>query len=109
MSLLPPETAKILFYVLVVFAGIFVYAIRGTYWSLIGDCGINNKIVGVTIGIVSFIGYLPDIVLPLFNSFLFNTFGGNGGYNAYFISSAIIAAAGIILLCVFGRLTRKTA
>jgi MFS family permease len=109
MSILPPESAKILFYVLVVFAGIFVYAIRGTYWSLIGDCGIDNKIVGVTIGIVSFIGYLPDIVLPLFNSFLFNTFGGNGGYNAYFISSAIIAVAGIVLLCVFGRLTKKAA
>jgi MFS family permease len=107
MSFLPPQTAKAVFYVLVVFAGIFVYAIRGTYWSLIGECKINDKIIGVTIGIVSFVGYLPDIVLPLFNSFLFETFGGNGGYNAYFISSAVIAVAGIILLSVFGRLTKK--
>jgi MFS family permease len=107
MSMLPPESARPIFYVLAVLAGVFVYAIRGTYWSLIGECRINDKIIGITIGIVSFIGYLPDIVLPLFNSFLFTTFGGNGGYNAYFISSAALAGAGIILLCVFGRLTKK--
>jgi MFS family permease len=109
MSLLPPQTARAAFYVLVVLAGIFVYAIRGTYWSLIGECKINDKIIGVTIGIVSFVGYLPDIVLPLFNSFLFKTFGDNGGYNAYFISSAAVAVVGIVLLCVFGRLTKKEA
>ena len=107
MSLLSSQNARIIFYVLAVLAGIFVFAIRGTYWSLIGECGIDDKIIGITIGIVSFIGYLPDIVLPLFNSFLFKTFGGNGGYNAYFISSAIIAVSGVTLLWVFGRLTKK--
>jgi MFS transporter, GlpU family, inner membrane protein len=33
--------------------------------------------------VISFIGYLPDILLPQFISFLFNTFGDTGGYNAY--------------------------
>lgn len=106
-SILPASSGKSVFYVLVVGTGLFIYAIRGTYWSLLGDCDIDNKIVGVAIGLVSLVGYLPDIILPIFNSFLFKTFGNNGGYNAYFISSAIIGFVGVILVMVFGRTVKK--
>lgn len=95
------------FYVLIVITGIFLYAIRGTYWSLLGDAKIDISIVGAAIGFISFVGYLPDIVLPKFNTFLFNTFGGNGGYNAYFIASAIMGVIGIVLVTVFATLNKK--
>jgi MFS family permease len=107
MAFIPPGAPRPLFFALVVLAGVFVYAIRGLYWSLMGDCKIEDKIIGFTIGVGSLIGYLPDIVLPQFNSFLFKTFGDNGGYNAYFVSSGIIALIGVILVVVFGKLTRK--
>ncbi|MDR0376803.1 MAG: MFS transporter [Spirochaetaceae bacterium] len=107
MSFVPPGAPRPLFFTVVVLAGVFVYAIRGLYWSLMGDCKIEDKIIGITIGTASVMGYLPDIVLPQFNSFLFNTFGGDGGYNAYFVSSGVIAVIGIILVSVFGKLSRK--
>jgi MFS family permease len=109
MSVLPPSTGKPVFYALAVLAGISVYAIRGTYWSLMGECKIEDKLIGVTIGIGSAVGYLPDIVLPLFINFLFKTFGPNGGYNAYFISSAAVALVGVGLVTVFGKLSKKAA
>jgi ABC-type glycerol-3-phosphate transport system permease component len=107
MAFIPPSAPQPLFFVIVVLSGVFVYAIRGLYWSLMGDCKIEDKIIGITIGTASVMGYLPDILLPQFNSFLFNTFGGNGGYNAYFISSGIVAVIGTILVTIFGKLTRK--
>jgi MFS family permease len=107
MAILPATAGKFIFYALVVIGGAFIYAIRGTYWSLLGDCNIDDKVVGVSVGFVSLLGYLPDIILPMFNSFLFNTFGGNGGYNAYFISSAIIGGIGAVLVFQFKRLSRK--
>ncbi|OPA74780.1 MFS transporter [Paenibacillus selenitireducens] len=107
MSALPVSAAKPIFYILVVLAGVFVYAIRGTYWSLLGDCRIQDKVLGATIGFVSLIGYLPDIILPLINSQLFKVFGPNGGYNAYFITSAIVGAIGVCLLVVFRSLSKK--
>ncbi|MDR1468452.1 MAG: MFS transporter [Spirochaetaceae bacterium] len=107
MAFIPPGAPPPLFFTIVVLAGIFVYAIRGLYWSLMGECKIEDKIIGITIGTASLIGYLPDIVLPQFNSFLFKTFGDNGGYNAYFVSSGIIAIVGIILVVVFGKLSKK--
>jgi MFS family permease len=107
MAFIPPDAPRPIFFSIVVLAGIFVYAIRGLYWSLMGDCKIEDKIIGITIGTASLIGYLPDILLPQFNSFLFNIFGANGGYNAYFVSSGIVAVAGIILVAVFRKLTRE--
>ena len=106
-ALLPASAGQGVFYAIIVLLGIFLYAIRGTYWSLLGDAKIDALIMGTAIGVISFIGYLPDIILPQYNSFLWNTFGGNGGYNAYFISSAVIGLVGVVLVFVFGRLTEK--
>lgn len=107
LAILPVTSPKVLFYVIVVVLGIFLYAIRGVYWSLLGDCKIEDKILGAAIGIVSVMGYLPDIILPQFNSKLFATFGDQGGYNAYFISSAIIGIIGVILVAIFGSFVKK--
>lgn len=108
MAVLPASTGKGVFYGLVIAAGLFIYAIRGTYWSLLGECKIDNKILGMAIGIASVLGYLPDIFLPIFNSYLFRRFGDNGGYNAYFISSAIIGCVGVVLVIIFGLLVKKS-
>lgn len=107
MAILPSNSGTSVFYALVVGAGLFLYAIRGTYWSLIGDCKIDNAIVGSAIGFISLVGYLPDIILGPFNSMLFKTFGDNGGYNAYFIASAIFGVIGALLVMVFIRQTKK--
>lgn len=107
ISILPPTSAKMIFYIIIIITGIFIYAIRGVYWSLLGDCNIDNKILGAAIGIVSVMGYLPDIILPVFNSNLFKTFGDNGGYNAYFISSAILGVIGVILVSIFAYHLKK--
>ncbi|MBU3112076.1 MFS transporter [Clostridium lacusfryxellense] len=107
IALLPTSLSKNTFYVLIVLGGIFLYAIRGTYWSLLGDAKIDDKIMGAAIGLISLVGYLPDIILPIFNSSLFKTFGDKGGYNAYFIASAAMGVVGIVLVTVFTTLNKK--
>lgn len=107
IALLPTSIGKNMFYVLIVLVGIFLYAIRGTYWSLLGDAKIDDKIMGAAIGLISLVGYLPDIILPIFNSSLFKTFGDKGGYNAYFIASAVMGVLGIVLVTVFTTLNKK--
>lgn len=106
-ALLPTSSGQTVFYAIIVILAVFLYAIRGTYWSLLGDAKIDALIMGTAIGAISFVGYLPDIILPQFNSLLFTTFGDNGGYNAYFISSAVVGIVGVGLTIVFGRLAKK--
>jgi len=107
ISVLPVSGNEGLFQPLIILLGIFLYAIRGTYWSLLGDLKLDALILGTAIGAVSFIGYLPDILLPDFNTFLWATFGDMGGFNAYFISSAILGLIGVVLVFVFSKVIKK--
>lgn len=91
----------------VVILGIFLYAIRGTYWSFLGMAKIPTAMMGTAIGLISFIGYLPDIILPQMNTYLWNTFGDQGGYVSYFIVSAVFGALGIAIIAIFASLNQK--
>ena len=44
------------------------------------DCKVNPTIIGTAMGFTALLGYLPDIVVPVFNSTMFNTFGPTDGY-----------------------------
>lgn len=107
ISTIPVTGNTGLFQPIIILLGIFLYAIRGTYWSLLGDLKLDALILGTAIGAVSFIGYLPDIILPSFNTFLWATFGDMGGFNAYFISSAILGIIGVGLVFVFRNIINK--
>lgn len=91
----------------VVILGIFLYAIRGTYWSFLGMSKIPSAMMGTAIGLISFIGYLPDIILPQMNSFLWKTFGDQGGYVSYFIVSAVFGILGIAIIAIYASLNQK--
>lgn len=101
ISVLPATLPAYLFYALVILSGLSVYTIRGLYWSLLGDCNIADEKLGLSIGLISFIGYLPDILLPLIMSMMISSFGDAGGYNAYFIFSAIAGVLGILITVIF--------
>ncbi len=101
IAILPATLSHSVFFIAVVVLGFFLYAIRGTYWSILGDNGFRNVVLGSAIGVISLIGYMPDILLPQFNTFLFKTFGDTGGYNAYFLSSAGLAVIGIAFAAVY--------
>ena len=102
-----PATSANLFPIIMVILGIFLYMIRGTYWSLLGMSKIEATMMGTAIGVISFIGYLPDIILPQLNSYLWATFGDQGGYNAYFIVSAVFGIVGIVILTIYEKLNSK--
>ncbi|WP_350339667.1 MFS transporter [Actinotalea lenta] len=109
IAVLPATMAPSVFFAGAVVLGFFLYAIRGTYWSILGDDGFKVVVMGSAIGVISLIGYMPDILLPQFNSFLFDTFGDTGGYNAYFLSSAALALIGIVFALVYKAQHRAAA
>ncbi|MED1305050.1 MFS transporter [[Bacillus thuringiensis] serovar konkukian] len=107
ISVSPIILPHIYFNALVVLNGLMIYTIRGLYWSLLGDCKIDDAILGLSIGFISFLGYLPDILIPIVNSWLFNIYGDNGGYNAYFIFSACAGIIGIVITLIFRMSVKK--
>ncbi|UGA40561.1 hypothetical protein JOS77_15555 [Chromobacterium haemolyticum] len=83
--------------------GVLTYAIRGLYWSLLDDCRIPLRITGLAIGLVSVIGYLPDIFLPLLNGWISARFPGALGYQLYFGYIALSGCAGAAGIYAFTR------
>lgn len=101
VAFLPITLPHMYYNVLVVSTGLMVYMIRGLYWSLLGDCNIKEEILGLSIGFISLLGYLPDILIPIANIYFFNTYGDNGGYNAYFTFCASAGVIAILLTSIF--------
>jgi hypothetical protein len=73
---------------------VLTYAIRGLYWALLDRCNIPVSTMGLAIGLISVLGYSPDVFLPLINGYLTQTYPGVPGYQFYFGYVAAVAALG---------------
>ncbi|MFL9915736.1 MFS transporter [Paraburkholderia fungorum] len=90
----PRISSHVLLVFLVLFIGILTYAIRGLYWSLLDRCNIPLETMGLAIGLISVLGYSPDVFLPLINGYLTQNFPGVFGYQLYFGYVAGMATLG---------------
>ena len=90
----PTNSPAAVFVVLVLFIGILTYAVRGLYWSLLDDCKVPQHCSGLAIGLISVLGYAPDVFLPLINGYITQAFGGARGYQLYFGYIAAMALLG---------------
>ena len=88
---------------LVLFIGLMAYAIRGLYWAILDVCNVPARITGLAIGIVSVIGYSPDILLPLINGWATQHFQGAVGYQVYYTYIAAIGVLGVTACLVLQK------
>lgn len=77
-------------------ASLAVFAMRGIYFALLEEGGIPLAVTGTAAGIVSAVGYTPDIFMPLLGGVLLDTFPGVLGYRYFFLTVAGICAIGLI-------------
>ena len=95
------QMAAIVGVVLVI--GYLTYAIKGLYWALLDHCPVPRHLLGLAIGVVSFIGYMPDVLLPLYDGWLSRTFPRAESFRIYFTSIALSGFAGAALCWRFYR------
>ncbi len=46
------------------------YALRGLYFAIIGEAKIPLVITGTLVGMISFVGYTPDIFMSLLSGYM---------------------------------------
>ena len=90
----PQISSHVLLVFLVLFIGVLTYAIRGLYWSLLDRCKVPVQTMGLAIGLISVLGYSPDVFLPLINGYLTQNYPGVHGYQMYFGYVAAVSAVG---------------
>ncbi|MEE4203164.1 MAG: MFS transporter [Halieaceae bacterium] len=94
MAWLPSGIGETLLVALVLMLGLASYGARGIYWASLDDCNIPAHGRGLAIGLMSLVGYLPDIFSPLTQGLLLNEEMGREGYRWYFGLTAAIALCG---------------
>ena len=97
LIVLPLSASVAMLLTVVLVIGFLTYAVRGIFWATLDSCNISIRIKGLAIGVISLIGYSPDIYLPLINGVLLDKYPGKLGYSIYF--------GGIVLFGLLGTLS----
>jgi nitrate/nitrite transporter NarK len=104
-----PGTASLvtLMIVNIVIASIAIFAHRGVYFALLEESGIPPLMTGTATGLISVIGYTPDIFMPLLGGHLLDEYPGAPGYHMFFWFIIGLGVVGLCATLVIGRLSRK--
>lgn len=74
-----------------------LFALRGIYFALLEESNVPRRMTGTAVGVVSFIGYSPEIFMPLLGGLLIDRWsGGQTGYNLLFGFLAFTSIVGIV-------------
>jgi predicted MFS family arabinose efflux permease len=84
-----------------------LFALRGIYFALLEESRVPRHMTGTAVGVVSFIGYTPEILMPLLGGFLIDHWaGGVTGYNVLFAVLGMMSALGITATVMLRRLRK---
>jgi MFS transporter, GlpU family, inner membrane protein len=65
-------------------ASIAIFALRGVYFALLEEGGVPLIVTGTAAGVVSVIGFTPDIFMPMLGGVLLDRYPGGWGYRYLF-------------------------
>jgi len=104
-TIAPSTTA--LFFLSVVIVGVGVYAARALYFGVMREGKIPLVLTGTAVGLISLVGYTPDIFAgPAYGYFL-DTYPGEQGHQYVFWMLTGFSAVGAITAFIYYRLYRK--
>ena len=83
-----------------------IYGVRGIYWATFRTCNIAPERMGLAIGLVSMLGYTPEIYLPWINTYLTTAYPGRLGFQIYFGGVAVFGFVGAALAFWLMRISR---
>jgi len=86
---------------------IAVYALRGLYFSIMGEAQIPLKVTGTAVGLTSVIGYLPDIFIGPIYGYILGAYEGILRYQYLFLLTGAISVLGLICTFFFRRAARN--
>lgn len=80
----------------IVLTCVAVYGFRGIYFALFEETRVPLAMTGTAVGIVSFIGYTPDIFVTLVAGLFIDNFPGVQGHQYFFFFLAGFAGIGLL-------------
>ena len=95
---------NILFFISLIIVATGTYAIRGLYFSILKDGKIPYILSGTAIGLISIVGYSPDIFATPLYGYLLDNFPGIRGHQYVYLILFISSIVGIYVSLKFKKL-----
>jgi len=105
----PAGTGLIVIYGNIFVSAFGVFAIRGIYFALLEETNTPPKLTGTTIGIMSFVGYTPEIFFAPIAGRILDASPGVQGHQNYYLFLAVLSCLGLAVVLVLMRLNRRRA
>jgi len=90
------ETSIFLIFTNLIITILAVYALRGIYFALFEETNVPKSLTGTTVGLVSLIGFTPDIFFHSIAGRILDANPGEKGFNLFFLFLIAFAVIGIL-------------
>jgi nitrate/nitrite transporter NarK len=88
---------------------IAIFALRGIYFALLEDGGVAPAVTGTAAGVISAIGFTPDVFMPLVGGLMLDAYPGAEGYRYFYLLVAILCAIGSVAAWMLVRRSSQPA
>ena len=95
------------FLLTIITASLGIFALRGLYYAIMKEGKVPLAFTGSAVGLVSLVGYTPDVFMGPLMGYLLDTSPGAIGHQHVFIVVCGFAALGIVASSVFSRLSER--
>lgn len=91
----------------IVLTFIAVYALRAVYFALVEQAKIKLGVTGTAVGVISLVGYTPDIFFSSVTGRILDANPGFVGFQHYFLLLSMISIVGIIFVYLLDKSLNK--
>jgi MFS family permease len=105
-GIINPSTTT-LFFIGILITATGVYAARALYFAAMREGHIPLVLTGTAVGMMSLVGFTPDIFADLLSGYLLDNAPGETGHQYVFMMLAVFSFIGLIASFVFYRLNTK--
>ena len=99
--LAPADSLVSLLWTTILIGCLGIFALRGIYFALLEESRVPVYLTGTAVGVVSFIGYTPEIFMPVLGGYLIDLWdGGSTGYQVLF--GVLVAASAVGIAATLG-------
>jgi sugar phosphate permease len=93
----------------IVCASLGIFALRGLYFAIMEEGQVPLAYTGSAVGLVSVVGYTPDIFMGPLMGYLLDSSPGTDGHHNVFLVIMAFSIAGLIASILFVRITNSKA
>ena len=84
-----------------------IFALRGIYFALLEEGGVDAAVTGTAAGVISAVGFTPDVFMPLLGGVLLDAYPGELGYRYFYFAIASLCMLGTLASFAIMRSTQK--